>query len=76
MSVYTHHRQSTSEKTNQRQFFIAPWQESTGWTWTFTTQALIVVVLSGTGLAALQRFGASWRARAPVPAWVNAEFDS
>ncbi|PLN78451.1 MFS general substrate transporter [Aspergillus taichungensis] len=57
-------------------FFIAPWQESTGWTWTFTTQALIVVVLSGTGLAALQRFGASWRARAPVPGWVNAEFDS
>ncbi|KAB8077740.1 major facilitator superfamily domain-containing protein [Aspergillus leporis] len=55
-------------------FFIASWQASFGWTWTFTAQALIMLV-AGTGIfAGLQRFGAYLRARAPVPGWVNPEF--
>ncbi|KAF7593294.1 hypothetical protein BBP40_011673 [Aspergillus hancockii] len=57
-------------------FFIANWQASSGWTWTFTAQAFIVLV-AGTGVfAGLQRFGAYLRARAPVPGWVNPEFNS
>ncbi|KAL4887310.1 major facilitator superfamily domain-containing protein [Aspergillus karnatakaensis] len=57
-------------------FFITPWQESAGWTWTFTTQALIVVVPAGLLFAGLQRYGAVLRAKAPMPGWVNPEFDS
>lgn len=57
-------------------FFIANWQASSGWTWTFTAQALIVLI-AGTGVfAALQRYGAFLRAKSPVPKWVNPEFDS
>ncbi|KAL4920520.1 major facilitator superfamily domain-containing protein [Aspergillus aurantiobrunneus] len=57
-------------------FFIAPWQESVGWTWTFTTQALIVVVPGTVLFAGLQRYGAVLRAKAPMPSWVNPEFNS
>lgn len=58
------------------QFFISSWQASSGWTWTFTAAALIVIVGSTLMLALLQRFGAWMRALAPVPSWVNPEFDS
>ncbi|KAG2417756.1 hypothetical protein HFD88_008975 [Aspergillus terreus] len=57
-------------------FFIANWQAAVGWTWTFTAQALIVVVAGTAVFLILQRFGALLRAKAPVPSWVNPEFDS
>ncbi|KAL4901609.1 hypothetical protein BDW74DRAFT_170065 [Aspergillus multicolor] len=57
-------------------FFITPWQESAGWTWTFTTQALIVLGPGTLLFAGLQRYGAVIRAKAPMPSWVNPEFDS
>ncbi|KAL2851450.1 hypothetical protein BJY01DRAFT_244967, partial [Aspergillus pseudoustus] len=58
-------------------FFIAPWQESAaGWTWTFTTQALIVMVPGTLLFAGLWRFGARLRAIGGMPGWVNPEFDS
>ncbi|KAI9371809.1 major facilitator superfamily domain-containing protein [Aspergillus egyptiacus] len=56
-------------------FFIAPWHESVGWTWTFTTQALIVLVPGTLLFAGLQKFGAALRAKVPMPSWVNPEFD-
>ncbi|KAL4943620.1 hypothetical protein BDV06DRAFT_234500 [Aspergillus oleicola] len=57
-------------------FFISPWVDAVGYTWTFTTQALIVVVPGTALFLVLQRYGAVIRARAPVPGWVNPEFDS
>ncbi|KAL4889583.1 major facilitator superfamily domain-containing protein [Aspergillus ambiguus] len=57
-------------------FFIANWQAAVGWTWTFTTQALIVVVAGTAIFLVLQRFGTTLRAKAPVPSWVNPEFDT
>ncbi|KAL3470692.1 major facilitator superfamily domain-containing protein [Aspergillus californicus] len=57
-------------------FFITPWQESVGWTWTFTTQALIVLGPGTVLFACLQRFGAVLRAKVAMPGWVNPEFDS
>ncbi|KAL5363400.1 major facilitator superfamily domain-containing protein [Aspergillus floccosus] len=57
-------------------FFIANWQVAVGWTWTFTAQALIVMVAGTAVFLVLQRFGALLRAKAPVPSWVNPEFDS
>ncbi|XRM45399.1 hypothetical protein ABZX51_008495 [Aspergillus tubingensis] len=56
-------------------FFIAQWQAAIGWTWTFTTQALIVVAGGSAVFISLHVFGAAWRARG-VPGWVNPEFDS
>lgn len=58
-----------------KQFFIAQWQAAIGWTWTFTTQALIVVAGGSAVFISLHVFGAAWRARG-VPGWVNPEFDS
>ncbi|KAL2830078.1 major facilitator superfamily domain-containing protein [Aspergillus cavernicola] len=57
-------------------FFITPWQESVGWTWTFTTQALIALGAGTLLFAGLQRYGGGLRARAGLPGWVNPEFDS
>ncbi|KAE8340382.1 hypothetical protein BDV24DRAFT_164349 [Aspergillus arachidicola] len=57
-------------------FFIANWQASSGWTWTFTAQALIVLVAGTSVFAVLQRYGAFLRSKAKVPGWVNPEFDS
>ncbi|KAH8427263.1 putative MFS transporter [Aspergillus melleus] len=57
-------------------FFISPWYASTGWIWTFTTQALIAVG-AGTGVfACLHYFGGWMRRKTTMPVWVNAEFDS
>jgi hypothetical protein len=57
-------------------FFIAQWQATAGYTWTFTTQALIVAVAGTAVFALLHWFGASMRKKSPVPSWVNPEFDS
>ncbi|CAL5870809.1 uncharacterized protein PFLUO_LOCUS5049 [Penicillium psychrofluorescens] len=57
-------------------FFIASWEASSGWTWTFTTQALIVLAGGGMLFGLLHRYGAWMRAKAPQPSWVNSEFDS
>lgn len=56
-------------------FFIAQWQATAGYTWTFATQALIVAVAGTAVFAFLHWFGASMRKRSPVPSWVNPEFD-
>ncbi|KAL6233361.1 hypothetical protein BDW75DRAFT_242079 [Aspergillus navahoensis] len=57
-------------------FFITPWQESVGWTWTFITQALIVIGPATLLFVALQRYGAKIRGLMGMPSWVNPEFDS
>ncbi|KAJ5653260.1 Major facilitator superfamily domaingeneral substrate transporter [Penicillium lividum] len=56
-------------------FFIASWQTSMGWTWTFTTQALIVLAGGGLLIASLHKYGARMREIAPKPSWVNPEYD-
>jgi hypothetical protein len=66
---------STTNADNVK-FFITPWQESVGWTWTFTTQALIVVGPAALLFVALQRYGAKIRGLVGMPSWVNPEYDS
>ncbi|CAG8168250.1 unnamed protein product [Penicillium nalgiovense] len=56
-------------------FFIASWQESSGWTWTFTTQGLIILAGGCVVFGVLHKFGAWMRVKAPQPSWVNPEFD-
>ncbi|GAD93172.1 MFS transporter, putative [Paecilomyces variotii No. 5] len=57
-------------------FFIAPWQASSGWTWTFAAQGIIVFFAGIPLFALLQRYGAVLRAKSPQPSWVNPEFDT
>ncbi|KAJ6110505.1 Major facilitator superfamily domain general substrate transporter [Penicillium sp. IBT 16267x] len=56
-------------------FFIANWEASMGWTWTYTTQALIVIVGGALVMGTLHRYGAWMREKAPLPSWVNPEYD-
>ncbi|KAJ9365872.1 hypothetical protein DTO280E4_168 [Paecilomyces variotii] len=57
-------------------FFIAPWQASSGWTWTFAAQGIIVFFAGIPLFAVLQRYGAALRAKSPQASWVNPEFDT
>ncbi|KAJ6164966.1 hypothetical protein N7470_003638 [Penicillium chermesinum] len=56
-------------------FFIAAWEAAVGWTWTFTTQALIMVSLSTLLMIILHKYGAWIREHSPEPSWVNPEYD-
>lgn len=69
-------REDTFADTRQSQFFIAPWQVSNGWTWTFTTQGLIVLVGGSLLFGTLHKYGGAMRAKAPQPSWVNPEYDA
>ncbi|KAJ5490457.1 Major facilitator superfamily domain general substrate transporter [Penicillium expansum] len=56
-------------------FFVASWQASSGWTWTFTVQGLVTLGGGCIVFGGLHKFGAWMRAKAPQPSWVNPEFD-
>jgi hypothetical protein len=57
------------------QFFIAPWQLTAGWTWTFAGHAIITIFAGIPLVAALHYFGPKLRAKSTAPTWVNPEFD-
>lgn len=56
-------------------FFIVPWVDSVGFTWTFAGHAMITAFFCIPAFAMLQRFGGAIRARCGKPNWVNPEFD-
>ncbi|KAM3424476.1 hypothetical protein BST61_g6480 [Cercospora zeina] len=56
-------------------FFIVPWVEAVGFTWTFAGHAMVTTFFCVPAFAMLQRFGSSIRARSGQPDWVNPEFD-
>ncbi|KAK7991422.1 Major facilitator superfamily transporter [Apiospora saccharicola] len=55
-------------------FFIVPWVESAGFTWTLTGHALITVFFCVPAMALLHRYGGRLRERSGTPTWVNPEF--
>lgn len=55
-------------------FFIVPWVEDAGFTWTFAGHAFITVFFCVPCLAAVHWFGKSLRERNGHPKWVNPEF--
>ena len=65
-----------ASRLTEMQFFIVPWQEASGWTWTFTAQGIIVFFVGLPLYALLQRYGAVLRRKCPQPSWVNPEFDA
>ncbi|KAK1830468.1 major facilitator superfamily domain-containing protein [Podospora conica] len=56
-------------------FFIVPWVDNVGWTWTFAGHAIITVGLCVPVFAALHKYGPAIRERAGSPDWVNPEFE-
>ncbi|KAF6832983.1 major facilitator superfamily transporter [Colletotrichum musicola] len=56
-------------------FFIAPWVDAAGYTWTFAGHGIITIAFCIPALAALHWFGGSMRERSGEPDWVNPEYD-
>lgn len=55
-------------------FFIVPWVDMAGFTWTMTGHALITVFICVPAFAFLHRYGHRIREKSGVPTWVNPEF--
>ncbi|KAF4880720.1 putative transporter [Colletotrichum siamense] len=56
-------------------FFIAPWVDGVGYSWTFAGHSIITIFFCIPALAALHWFGGSIRQRCGEPDWVNPEYD-
>jgi cyanate permease len=56
-------------------FFIVPWVEAVGFTWTFAAHAMIIILFCIPVMAALHRFGGAMRRKFGSPTWVNPEFE-
>ncbi|RPA88014.1 major facilitator superfamily transporter [Ascobolus immersus RN42] len=54
-------------------FFIAYWVEAVGYSWAFSTQALITLIMIPV-VFVLQRYGGSWREKVGEPDWVSSEY--
>lgn len=52
-------------------FFIAPWVENVGFTWTFATQGLVTLGVMVPVTAGLMRWGGRWRDRRGEPGWAG-----
>lgn len=56
-------------------FFIVPWMENVGFTWTFAGHAIITVFFCIPMLTLLHWFGLRIREKSGTPTWVNPEFE-
>lgn len=56
-------------------FFIAPWVDNVGFTWTFAGHAIITVFFCIPVLALVHKFGPRLRRANGKPDWVNPEYD-
>ncbi|KAF1812555.1 MFS transporter [Eremomyces bilateralis CBS 781.70] len=57
-------------------FFIAPWIDASGYTWTFAAQGIITFFGCIPLFAGVHFFGSKLRRASGAPNWVNPEFDS
>ncbi|OAQ62043.1 MFS transporter [Pochonia chlamydosporia 170] len=56
-------------------FFIVPWVETVGFTWTFAGHAIITLFFCVPVLALLHRYGRRLSEKSGSPTWVNPEFE-
>ncbi|KID98765.1 Major facilitator superfamily domain, general substrate transporter, partial [Metarhizium majus ARSEF 297] len=56
-------------------FFVVPWVENVGFTWTMAGHAIITIFFCVPVLALLHRFGTRLRSKSGQPTWVNPEFE-
>lgn len=57
-------------------FFIAPWVDASGYTWTFAAQGIITFFAGSLGLGFVHFMGGSLREKSGQPGWVNPEYDT
>lgn len=55
-------------------FFIIPWVDTAGPTWTFSGQAVITFFVMIPVTAVVHRFGAVWREKRGQPSWSSPEY--
>lgn len=65
-----------NSQLHHSKFFIAPWQTTSGFTWTFAAQGIITFFVSVPVFAVLHWKGAALRENAGQPGWMNPEYDS
>lgn len=73
MSVITFYSVLLNFSAFVNPFFIAPWVDSVGYTWTFSGQALISLCVILPVTAIVHKFGAVWRAKRGDPSWTSPE---
>ncbi|KAF2839660.1 major facilitator superfamily transporter [Patellaria atrata CBS 101060] len=57
-------------------FFIAPYVDSVGFTWTFASQGIFTFFVTVPAIAGIHYFGGRIRAKNGQPSWVNPEYDT
>ena len=75
MTFFRIHIEADLRPFKTPQFFIAPWQASSGWTWSFAAQGIITFFGATPIFAFLHFYGPKLRSIAGQPAWVNPEYD-
>ena len=55
-------------------FFIAPWCDTVGFTWTFATQGLLTAFVVIPAISTLHVFGKRWREKRGAPKWISPEY--
>ncbi|KAI5804177.1 major facilitator superfamily domain-containing protein [Peziza echinospora] len=76
MSVVTFYSVLLNLSAFANPFFIAPWVDKYGFTWTFAVQCMITFFVMMPVTIILQRFGASWRVKRGQPKWISPEYSS
>ena len=57
-------------------FFIVPWVDKSGFTWTFAGQGIIVFFFCLPIFALVQIFGSHIRKSSGIPSWVDPDHDT
>ncbi|KAI9886331.1 MAG: hypothetical protein M1823_001889 [Watsoniomyces obsoletus] len=76
MSVITFYSVLLNLSAFVNPFFITPWVESSGYTWTFAAQGIITFFASVPVIGLIHWFGPTLRAKNGQPSWVNPEHDT
>lgn len=76
MSVVTFYAVLLNLSAFANPFFIAPWVDTVGFTWTFATQGLICFFVMIPCAIGLQMFGERMRNWKSVPGWISPEYST
>ncbi|KAF4314309.1 putative mfs transporter protein [Botryosphaeria dothidea] len=76
MSVITFYAVILNLSAFVNPFFIVPWVDASGYTWTFAAQGIITFFFCVPALGLMHYFGPSIRAKTGQPSWVNPEYDT
>ncbi|GME31934.1 putative mfs transporter protein [Neofusicoccum parvum] len=76
MSVITFYAVILNLSAFVNPFFIVPWVDASGYTWTFAAQGIITFFFCVPALGLMHYFGPSIRAKTGHPGWVNPEYDT